>query len=62
MADRCLRRMAEEGDRQAFAKLLVDEKAHDLALAQRADHAERGLASLAENVAAVIRLPPFQQP
>ena len=54
--------MAEEGDRQAFAKLLVDEKAHDLALAQRADHAERSLASLAENVAAVIRLPPFQQP
>ena len=52
--------MAEEGHSHALAKLLVDQKAHHLALAQRADHAKRGLASLAVDVTAIIGLPAFE--
>ena len=53
--------MAEEGNCHAFAKLLVDKKAHHLALAKRADHAKRGLAPLAVDVAAIIGLAAFKK-
>ena len=45
--------MPEKGNRNAFTKLLIDKKAHHLPFAKRANHAKRGLAAFAINIAAI---------
>ena len=45
--------MPKKGNRNAFTKLLINKKAHHLPFAKRANHAKRGLAALAINIAAI---------
>ena len=53
--------MPKKGNRYTLTKLLIDKEAHHLPFAKRGDHAKRGLAALAVNIAAIGFLPPMQK-